>query len=556
MVAHFRAVHGNRYDYSLVTYTGNANKVIAVCGVHGAFEVAAGHHSNGVGCRKCYFESRKITKTEFAARSRIHFGDRFDYGHFTELPPFGEKVYIRCRLHDVSFLQEARNHMKGHLGCPACKSIKLSGNRDTRSSYTTESELTAQFVTSARAVHGESYDYDKFVYAGSSENGTIICRKHGAFQQTPGNHLRGTQCPQCASEQRRIKTFKHRCKELGIDYWRALKRRAAGLSDEKIFEVGYIRTVRETEPIVVDGVRYPNIQKAARVLNAPASTATITRWIEDGATPEEAFRRVPNPGYRAGIVYVITHVGSGMKYVGITIQTIERRWAYHIEQARAAHIKSEASLHAAIRTFGEDAFAVETIDHGTSKSNLEAKERSWIKRLNSLVPRGFNISTGGTSGGSNSKPVTIDGQRFPSRGSAAEYVSTTRNISLHAAKRRLLKGRIDIRARATPGKSLIKTPAYRAWSQIVHCAVNPRSKSYITGVALIDRWRNFQTFLEDVGQPPKKGLVFARLNKDDGFHPNNCAWFSKSAASKINAAHMKNKGKRFGRGAGGVNSFV
>lgn len=348
-------------------------------------------------------------------------------------------------------------------------------------------------------------------------------------------------------EQGTANTFKNKCKELGVDYWRALKRRAAGLSEKKILEQGYIRNVRETSPIVINGVTYPNMREATRVLKAPANPQTISRWIKGGVSPEEAFQRVPNPGYAEGAVYVVMHIASGKKYVGITVQTPERRWAYHIEQARAGHIKSEASLHAAIRQFGTSAFSVEAIDEGESKSTLEAKERSWVKKLNTMEPHGFNISTGGTSGGSNSRLVAVDGQRFPSIGSAAEHISKTRNISLHAAKRRLLKGRIDVRAPAKPGKSLVKTPAYKVWSRIVHCAVNPQSKDYITGLAVIERWRDFHAFLEDVGQPQEKGLAFARIDKDDGFHPDNCAWMSKSKASAINAAHMKCNGALVGR---------
>ena len=162
-------------------------------------------------------------------------------------------------------------------------------------------------------------------------------------------------------------TFKDKCKELGVDYWRALKRRQAGMPEEKIFEKDCVRRLQEVNPITVFGVRYPNLEEATRSLKPPSSDATIARWIKRGMTPEEAFERIPNPGYADGIIYLATCLPTGKQYVGLTIQTLERRWKYHVEQANAQHIKSDTSFHHAIRTYGVDAFKIEQIDQGTTK---------------------------------------------------------------------------------------------------------------------------------------------------------------------------------------------
>ena len=118
---------------------------------------------------------------------------------------------------------------------------------------------------------------------------------HGAFWQTPGNHVRGTMCPACSNEHRKVSTFKRTCQRLGVNYWRALKRREAGMSEEKIFAEAYVRDSRETIPITVWGVTYPNIEEAIRVLGPPATSTTIKRWIAKGLSPEQAFRDVPLP---------------------------------------------------------------------------------------------------------------------------------------------------------------------------------------------------------------------------------------------------------------------
>ena len=206
-------------------------------------------------------------------------------------------------------------------------------------------------------------------------------------------------------------------------------------------------------------------------------------------------------------------------------------------------IKHDESFHTALRKFGRDVFEIHQIDEGTTKKDLEKKERYWIQKLRTLTPDGYNISPGGVSGGSNSKPTIVDEIRFESVKKAIVHVATTRGISLKAAKGRLQHKRIDVKTPAKPGESLVKTQVYKAWSRIVHGVLNPKSKrEHIPGVRLHDPWRVFAMFLKDIGQPPAKGMAFTRLDKAKGFYPDNCAWLTKSEASKINAAYMKKAG--------------
>lgn len=543
----FRAVHGDRYDYSQVAYSTSSKKVDVICLEHGLFSILPGHHINGVGCRTCYFKTQKITKAEFVRNSKKHFGDRYDYSSFSELPSAGKKVKIFCTAHDLEFLQEPRNHQRGHIGCLKCKSLKHALGDGQLGPGDDASKLIWKFIKQARAVHGDRYGYEEFEYVNVSTKGRITCPLHGNFHQTPNNHLKGRGCPECTRESLKEGTFKQKCEKLGIDYWRALKRRQAGMSEERLFSESYVRATREVGIVTVHGVTYPNMEEVVRALSPPASSATIYRWIASGLTLEEAFSRVPNPGYGDGIVYVVTHGSSHKQYVGITVQSLDRRWEYHLDQARAGYIKNERSLHAAIRKFGAGEFTIEQIDTGSSKGSLEAKERKWIKKLGTLVPHGFNISTGGTSGGSNSRSVTVDGITFSSVKAATEHLAQTRQISLYAAAARIRKGRVDVRRPAKPGESLVKTPAYKVWSRLIHGVMNPKSREYIPGVEILPEWKEFDRFLTANGQPPSKGMAFARLDKSKGYVPENCKWMSKSEASKINAAYMKASGLLVGR---------
>ena len=89
---------------------------------------------------------------------------------------------------------------------------------------------TEEFITRARAVHGDWYGYDEVAYQTMRVPVTIICPEHGAFQQQPVEHLHGSGCPRCAQSQRARKRrmsqedFVARCREVHgdkYDYSRA-----------------------------------------------------------------------------------------------------------------------------------------------------------------------------------------------------------------------------------------------------------------------------------------------------------------------------------------------
>ena len=57
---------------------------------------------------------------------------------------------------------------------------------------------TQDFISRAREVHGDRYDYSKLVYVSATTPITIICPEHGEFQQRPVNHTMGRGCRDCA----------------------------------------------------------------------------------------------------------------------------------------------------------------------------------------------------------------------------------------------------------------------------------------------------------------------------------------------------------------------
>lgn len=63
------------------------------------------------------------------------------------------------------------------------------------------SEVTTESVIERfKKVHGDTYDYSKVNYVSMHTKVTIICKKHGEFQQIPSNHLKGQGCYFCGRE--------------------------------------------------------------------------------------------------------------------------------------------------------------------------------------------------------------------------------------------------------------------------------------------------------------------------------------------------------------------
>jgi very-short-patch-repair endonuclease len=53
------------------------------------------------------------------------------------------------------------------------------------------------FIEKAKSLHGDTYDYSKFIYKNANTKGTIICKIHGDFEQTPYHHTNGSGCRKC-----------------------------------------------------------------------------------------------------------------------------------------------------------------------------------------------------------------------------------------------------------------------------------------------------------------------------------------------------------------------
>ena len=265
-----REIHGDKYDYSKVNYTGAFNKVCIICPEHGEFwQLPVVHLNQKCGCKKCSHSSN--TKDFIEKAKKVH-GDRYDYSK-VKYESTDKEVCIICPEHG-EFWQTPHHHLAGR-GCHKCSNIKKGksfeksdkrkiienkknafikaaikkfGNEfdyseinyvDTNTKIIIKSkkygdiEITPfehlrlkyghrlhirksrkytkeKIVELSEQIHGKKYDYSKVDYKGMLEKVCIICPEHGEFWQTPNAHIHlGQGCPICHEShlERDIKTF-------------------------------------------------------------------------------------------------------------------------------------------------------------------------------------------------------------------------------------------------------------------------------------------------------------------------------------------------------------
>lgn len=200
-----KKTHGNRYNYSKVEYVNMSTKVIIICPEHGEFEQVARHHVNGNGCPMCS-KNKKDTTESWTLKASVVHQNRYDYSKVNYVNN-KSKVCIICPEHG-DFEQLPGTHLKG-IGCPKCGIIKRSNSNSSN---------TEEFIYKSKQIHGDKYDYSKVNYTKSSNKVTIICPKHGEFQQIAQDHLQSKGCPKCAYEQNGINSritqeeFEHRAR--------------------------------------------------------------------------------------------------------------------------------------------------------------------------------------------------------------------------------------------------------------------------------------------------------------------------------------------------------
>ena len=172
---------------------------------------------------------RKVVDTPSLIReaTQVH-GDKYTYDR-TVFISAKQKVVVTCKAHG-DFETRPDNLIHGK-GCRVCKNEGISRRCNAG---------REGFIAKSQALYGDVYDYKNVDYVDSHTKVEISCKIHGAFWQTPTNHLTGKDaCAGCNHTRSRgeaeIADFRALIESRAADHaiWQAK-------CDEAVFELPHL----------------------------------------------------------------------------------------------------------------------------------------------------------------------------------------------------------------------------------------------------------------------------------------------------------------------------
>ena len=196
-----RKKHGAKYKY-IDQYITSQTKIRIQCNDCGTVNtIAPNTHLTTIrgGCPFCNGGSQSNTE-DFIRKAMIsHDVGKYDYSKFIYINA-KTKGIIKCNIHNEYFACAPYNHLSGFKdgvlirkggGCPIC-------GREIVNLASTKS--FGVFLSQAREIHGNAYEYDEISYGGVKNKMNIYCHEHGLFKQDPDSHINSAHgCPVCKS---------------------------------------------------------------------------------------------------------------------------------------------------------------------------------------------------------------------------------------------------------------------------------------------------------------------------------------------------------------------
>lgn len=244
---------------------------------------------------------------------------------------------------------------------------------------------------------------------------------------------------------------------------------------------------------------------------------------------------------RTGHIYVITCSNTAKKYVGLTRMSLDQRWRHHVRVALEKN--TGTPLAKAIRKFGESSFSIDVLESNLDQEQLPIREKFWIKKLDTIEPRGLNASPGGQMGGGKGRSVDYEGETFHSLESAAAALAERTGIARHVILRRLSRGEsLPDRARTMSKHPEAGTNLWRRWKSLM----NPTRAGCRDGI-VCERWENYDNFAVDVRHGYQSEFRLVRRDDSKPWCQDNFQWVSKrTAVEMVHGETYEIDGQTFG----------
>lgn len=288
---------------------------------------------------------------------------------------------------------------------------------------------------------------------------------------------------------------------------------------------------------VYDGDEYPE-QSGKHFHSVAALLHTLNRYedrtlvwsrLKAGWNLDDALS-VPTAffSHRSGSIYRVIRRKTGAVYVGLTVTSVEQRWAFHVRRANEG---SKSKLHTAIREDGAEEFDIDVLETGIMDPLLlPVHEAFWVERLGALGTQGLNTAKPGGLGSPGGKIVQYGDETFRSIEEAADVLSARLGIAKHVIRTRLQKGL------PLPEADKVRQ---RSWHPEAGSDLFRRWKSMLKrhADAVVAEWVcNYDSFKADVSPVPAE-MELVRKRPNEPWGPGNFEWVN--TQTKIERVHGK-----------------
>ena len=163
-----KSIHGDKYVYPIdMLERRNNNKVPIICPIHGEFWQYLSNHYKGCGCPKCGGNYNYTTDeyVEFLKNTIKEWNITFEkVVYINNHTP----IILTCKKHgDFKILPSS---ISSNVLCPECNKLLLKEK---------QTKTTEWFITEAKKVHGDKYDYSKTTYINAKTKDCIIHSIYG-----------------------------------------------------------------------------------------------------------------------------------------------------------------------------------------------------------------------------------------------------------------------------------------------------------------------------------------------------------------------------------------
>lgn len=264
------------------------------------------------------------------------------------------------------------------------------------------------------------------------------------------------------------------------------------------------------------GKPFHSITALLMTIGRYADRALIWNRIKGGWDLDNALAiPVDLTGDRLGLIYKITRIKTGQVYVGLTISSVEQRWAFHLS---AASRGSQTRLAQAIREDGREGFSIVVVEQNIADpGTLKAREIHWVAELGALGAIGLNTAPPGNLGRRTGIRTQDGDDVFQSDAERFRVLGKRHGVPAHVAEARIRSGTpAPWTARKHSKDPEAGTGHYRRWLALL--------RRHPGGVD--DRWASsYKNFMIDT-MPIPPGHHLVRPDASQPWGRENFTWMT------------------------------